>query len=496
MKIKFCYAFSLIILFSFNNKSNAQANQQLSNLTSPTAINQSLLPGTSHSKNLGSSANQWQFFYLYGRIYLNGELTMHAHGTDNFFIGPNAGNTNVTGTGNTGIGRGALTNISSGVSNTATGLHALVKNTNGSENTANGLGALYSNTDGIDNTAVGFQCLNLNNTGGLNIAAGAHALYNNTTGEQNTAVGYSALYSNKTGSFNTALGAGAGSSSGSLTNSMALGYSAQVGASNEVMIGNSAISVIGGKVGWSTFSDGRFKTNIKPNVPGLIFIKLLEPVTYNVDVSNYEKFLGESDSSINKLKDSYDAAEKKVHTGFIAQDVETAARKINYDFDGINHPQNDKDNYSIVYANFVPSLVAAVQELSKMNDAKEASIDTLKQILSAQQNQIDQLKQMIVASQSTANSQQLTAIFSTSISQNVPNPFSNSTTIRYSIPQQFSSAKIIITDANGNALRQFNLSNNKGSINVDASTFSSGTYQYSLYVDGRLIATKQMSISK
>ena len=36
----------------------------------------------------------------------------------------------------------------------------------------------------------------------------------------------------------------------------------------------------------------------------------------------------------------------------------------------------------------------------------------------------------------------------------------------------------------------------KGSITIDASTLSSGAYQYSLYVDGTLIDTKQMVLAK
>jgi hypothetical protein len=32
----------------------------------------------------------------------------------------------------------------------------------------------------------------------------------------------------------------------------------------------------------------------------------------------------------------------------------------------------------------------------------------------------------------------------------------------------------------------------KGNVTIDASTLSSGTYQYSLIVDGKLIDTKQM----
>ena len=46
-------------------------------------------------------------------------------------------------------------------------------------------------------------------------------------------------------------------------------------------------------------------------------------------------------------------------------------------------------------------------------------------------------------------------------------------------------------------LKEVTLSaNGKGSVNVDASTLASGAYQYSLYVDGKLIDTKQMILAK
>lgn len=66
-----------------------------------------------------------------------------------------------------------------------------------------------------------------------------------------------------------------------------------------------------------------------------------------------------------------------MHTGFIAQDIEQAALKLRYDFDGVNRPQNDKDNYSLVYANFVPSLVKAVQEQQLIIEKWQKQIDTL-----------------------------------------------------------------------------------------------------------------------
>jgi hypothetical protein len=52
----------------------------------------------------------------------------------------------------------------------------------------------------------------------------------------------------------------------------------------------------------------------------------------------------------------------------LAQDVEKAAKDLNYDFSGVDAPKNDKDLYALRYAEFVVPLVKAVQELSQQND--------------------------------------------------------------------------------------------------------------------------------
>jgi hypothetical protein len=61
----------------------------------------------------------------------------------------------------------------------------------------------------------------------------------------------------------------------------------------------------------------------------------------------------------------------------------------------------------------------------------------------------------------------------------------------------FTNAQIVITDKNGKPLKQMNISGSgKGTVNIDAATLSAGAYHYSLVVDGRVISSKQMILTK
>jgi hypothetical protein len=51
------------------------------------------------------------------------------------------------------------------------------------------------------------------------------------------------------------------------------------------------------------------------------------------------------------------------YSGFIAQEVEAAARSVGYEFSGVDAPKNEKDLYGLRYAEFVVPLTKAVQEL-------------------------------------------------------------------------------------------------------------------------------------
>lgn len=393
---------------------------------------------------------------------------------------------------NVWVGSEGLTNIGGGAGG------------NGSDNTANGFKALYSNTYGLANTAEGSYAMYANTDGFYNTAVGYGALNHNTSGIGNTAVGLISFLKNTTGNFNTVVGYFADANDASYSNSTALGDSALITASNQVRIGNNVITSIGGYVNWTNISDGRVKKNIKNNVPGLAFINKLQPVTYNLDLNAADKIVQSTNTNnfskniktVQNFANSKNDKESVVYTGFVAQDVEKAAKSLNYDFSGVDAAKNSKDLYGLRYSDFVAPLVKAVQELSKMNDDKTNQINQ-------QQKQIDDLKanlqqlQNIVQQYITNNNTTTNITLTATLEQNVPNPFSNTTTIGYTIPQKFNHAQIVIVDKNGKTLKTVEIAvSGKGQINLNASLFTSGTYHYSLIIDGKLIETKTMILLK
>ena len=249
-----------------------------------------------------------------------------------------------------------------GIENTSFGVYALNPASTGTLNTASGASSLHSNTTGYENTASGSYSLRYNTEGNNNTASGAYSLHSNTTGSQNTAIGYYAFFSGD-----------------SFSNSTALGYNTVISASNQVRLGNNAVTSIGGQVSWTTLSDARFKTENAAKVPGIDFIKKLRPVTYYVNHEAMNRYLevpkGEDVQNRSSLeaKNTYKPNyTKTLESGFMAQEVEKAAKELGYEFNGVDAPKNEKDYYGLRYGQFVVPLVKAVQELNEKLEQKDA----------------------------------------------------------------------------------------------------------------------------
>ena len=295
-------------------------------------------------------------------------------------------------TSNTRIGRNSLRSNTTGVSNTAAGNLCMDKNLSGSYNTSSGINSLLKNTIGNSNSAFGTTAL-VNNTKGYgNTGVGQYTLYYDSITNYNTAIGFSAGDYTYDASYGTFLGNNTRAGN-AMTNITAVGNNAVVTASNSVMVGSTSVISIGGQVGWSTLSDGRFKKNVQEDVPGLLFINKLRPVTYNLSIADIDKKLSEiaptiarsNDGKTNDYSFQPTAAEitakeeksKIKYTGFLAQEVEVAAKSLDYNFSGVDAPKNEKDFYGLRYAEFVVPLVKAVQELSKDNEQLKAKVSEM-----------------------------------------------------------------------------------------------------------------------
>src|SRR3989338_5233007 len=308
-----------------------------------------------------------------GVVFLGGDRFIHNFGTENMFVGRNAGNFSISGDYNTGVGIDALKNLNSGDRNTAVGPGALMSVVSGSNNTAVGKDALRNSTASY-NVAVGHEAIMTLTGGGDNVALGNNALRLLSNDSGNTAIGYNSLDSITEGDNITALGYNTDVANGK-TNVAAIGanafasqshtmvfgdgdvvgwgfgvqpgaYAIRVG--TDTLNGNGARLTLGGV--WQNASDISKKHDIKDILYGLDEVLALHPVEFRWK------------NSTNNQKD----------IGFIAQEVEKVIPEIVSGVDG------DK---AVGYANLTPVLVQAIKELNEENEMLERRIETLKQKL-------------------------------------------------------------------------------------------------------------------
>ena len=146
------------------------------------------------------------------------------------------------------------------------------------------------------NTAIGHHSLYLNTTGKQNTAIGDNALPNNQTGIGNIAIGTNTLTNLSSGSYNTIIGFGA-DVNGDRVNATAIGNGAIATTDNTIQLGNNSVTDVFTNAScqiwansFSTYSDRRFKFNIREDVKGIDFIMNLRPVTYNFDEKKLQDF--------------------------------------------------------------------------------------------------------------------------------------------------------------------------------------------------------------
>ena len=456
-------------------------------------------------------------------------------GADNIAIGFQAMLENTTGNNNIAIGKNTISlDPDSGTNNIAIGTDALSSNLASSNNIAIGEAAMQAPIGGSNNIAIGKNGL-ATSGGSHNIAIGESTLLLHLFGgDNNIVIGNNGAGLLEGGGTNTIIGNSADAMDPlfmgtPIDNAIALGNTAVVDASNKVVIGNTSVMPIGGYDGWTTYpSDQRFKKNVQENVSGLEFINKLRPVTYNVDIHalaarNKEDQTRDKDGNwITKTPSEFtlksrDAKSQKIFSGFIAQEVEAAAMSINYDFSGITKPSSNEGMYGLKYAEFVVPLVKAVQEITITDEIIDAKVEQLKNenvLLKEQlgnvQDQLEDMKIMIAQLQGCCVQKEETPLNTMEIElanaiktdapyleQNAPNPFYEQTIIKYFLPEKFESATMNFADWQGRIIKTTPLQNaGHGTISISAKELTAGTYAYTLVVDGKIIDTRKMILTR
>ena len=223
--------------------------------------------------------------------------------------------------------------------------------------------------------------LRLGTTGGANTAVGYQAIGNAVvTGSNNTAVGIEAGRDVSTGGDNTCIGKSAGEPLSTGNNNLLLGHDAGRGNSpsgeitthsNNIVLGNNAISAIFCADTSISSSDSRDKTDVADFSIGLKWIEALRPVTYRWDRRTWYGTDAEPYGTPDGSK-----KRQRLHLGFLAQEALEVEKANGYgssnDESLIVNLTEDGMSYGMKYERLIPILVNAIKELSVKVTALEA----------------------------------------------------------------------------------------------------------------------------
>ena len=205
-------------------------------------------------------------------------------------------------------------------------------------------------------------------------------------------------------------------------------------------------------------SDMRLKSNVTPlsqlswEQSPLAKLQNLEVIEYNL-----------------KRPSTMKASEKR-HYGVSAQELQELYP---------NLVKEGQDGYLTVnYIEMVPLLLRSIQELKQ---------------------ELDEVKGAPKAQTRSASNEpaDFSAVASGNVLyQNTPNPFKEQTVIRFSLADDIRDASICIFDMTGKTLKKLPISSGMENVSIGGYELGEGMFLYSLIVNGQVIDTKKMIISK
>ena len=169
--------------------------------------------------------------------------------------------------------------------------------------------------------------------------------------------------------------------------------------------------------------------------------------------------------------------------GFVMEEVAEVVPEV------VDRDATTGEYLGMEYSRLTALLVEALKEEHRRNEELRAEVAQLRQL-------IEQVaRQQGITSGATSITVRVDGDW---LGQNVPNPHDGTTTIPCYVPAGIGSAELAISDAAGHLVRSVVLSARDTWTNVtlDMSLLASGTYEYRLIFDGRVVASKQMQLVK
>ena len=220
-----------------------------------------------------------------------------------------------------------------------------------------------------------------------------------------------------------------------------------------------------------TASDARLKTNIEPFASegsALDNVLNMAVVSYNYKERELQK--AEADTTDDSALREFNKEQAEIrHYGLLAQELQKIYPNLVYEQEGY---------LGVNYVELVPVLIRSIQELKQELDQVKSGSEAKTRSVSDESADFNAV--------ATGNV----------LYQNTPNPFKERTIIRFSLADGVQDASVCIFDMTGKTIKKLPISSGMESVSVGGYELGEGMFLYSLIVNGQVIDTKRMVISK